>query len=130
MEQNTSQFSELINMIKASTMEENFKGIAIRNFHNQFVNGEIMHGLIIKPFQLKVTDKDNLCQNLYDILTSEFGEQLRPGYSHSFDGGYEYFMTLGDNVTIYFPNGQEYNKWIYNQIQKDNENNREKNKRR
>ena len=79
MEQNTSQFSELINMIKASTMEESFKGIAIRNFRNQFVYGEIMHGLIIKPFQLKVTDKDNFCQNLYDkVISVQFLDFIRP----------------------------------------------------
>ncbi len=30
-------------------------------------------------------------------------------------------MTLGDNVMISFPENYEYTRWIYNQVQKDNE---------
>lgn len=127
MELNTNQFRGLIEMIKASAMEESFKAIAVREFHNKFVYGEMMHGFIEKPFQLNVTDKNNFCQNLYNVLVYEFGEQLCSGYSHSFDGNYEYFMTLGDNVMIYFPTGYEYTNWIYNQVQKDNEESMKKN---
>ncbi len=66
-------------------------------------------------------DKDNICQQLYDSLINEFGEQLVPGYSHGYDGSYCYFMTLGNNVMICFPKGFEYEDWIYNQVQKDND---------
>lgn len=121
MGQNTNQFSGLINIIKSSAMEENFKVIAVREFQNQFIYGEMMNGLIEKPFQLNVTDNNSFCQDLHDVLVCEFGEQLYSGYSHNVAGIYKYFMTLGDNIRIYFPDGYEYQKWIYNQIQKDKE---------
>ena len=130
MEPNMKEFSGLIDMIKSSTKEEEFTLIAVRERNNKFVYGKMKRGEIANPFQLNVTDTDenNFCQNLYDVLVYEFGEQLCPGYSHSFDGRYEYFMTLADNVWIYFPTGYEYRNWIYNQVQKDNEETKKKTK--
>lgn len=124
MEKNNNEFSGLINMIKVATNDGESKGIAVREYGNKIVYGEIDGGFIEKPVELNVVDKGSLCQKLYDNLNSEFGEQLHPGYSHSFSGEYEYFMTL-DNLFIFFPNGYEYQNWIYNQVQKDNEKNRE-----
>lgn len=115
------EFDGLIAMIQTAVNEKDFKGIAVRNYADKFVYGEMMGGHISEPFELHITDKDNICQHLYDCLINEFGEQLVPGYSHSFDGSYRYFMTLGDNVMIFFPEGYEYSHWVYNQVQKDNE---------
>lgn len=127
MEKYIKPFDDLITMIKMAMTEEGYNGIAVREYAGKFVYGKMNSGFIEKPFELNVTDRDNICQQLYDCLIVEFGEQLIPGYSHSFDGKYEYFMTMGDNVMILFPTGFEYSDWIYNQIQKDNEKARQKN---
>lgn len=116
MEKHVNEFEGLISMIQMAATKDDFKGIAVRDYNGKFVYGEMMGGLISKPFELHITDKDNICQDLYDCLINEFGEQLEAGYSHSFDGSYSYFMTLGDNVMISFPEGYEYTNWIYNQV--------------
>ena len=121
MEQNTNQFSELINMIKEASGEKETKGIAIKEINNNLVYGEMVAGYIHNPIQLSISNKDNFCQNLYDVLVSEFGEGLTPAYSYS-DGQYTYFMYLGDNVLIFFPNEYKYQNWIHNQVQIDREN--------
>lgn len=123
-----NEFSSLLNMIKEATNKSESKGIAIDKVDNKIIYGEMEAGNIINPIELEILDKNNICQELYDSLTSEFGEQLRPANSHSYDG-YKYFMFLGKNVIIFFPQNYEYQNWIYNQIQKDKENrNAEKNK--
>lgn len=125
MERQGNEFNGLISMIQTATTEDDFKLIAVRNYNGKFIYGEMHGGFVGNPFELHIMDKDNICQRLYDCLINEFGEQLVPGYSHSFDGSYSYFMTLGDNVMVFFPEGYEYRHWIYNQVQKDNEKSRE-----
>ena len=125
MEEHVNEFDGLIAMIQTAANEEGCKGIAVRNYADKFVYGEMMGGHISEPFELHITDKYNICQHLYDCLINEFGEQLVPGYSHSSDGSYGYFMTLENNVMISFPEGYEYTHWIYNQVQKDIEKRRE-----
>lgn len=125
MKRNANEFDGLIFMIKRASTEEDFSLIAVREYTDKFVYGKMSSGLIKESFELNVTDRNRICQQLYDCLINEFGEQLEPGYSHSFGGIYEYFMTIGDNVMISFPTGYEYNNWIYNQVQNDKERYRE-----
>lgn len=126
MEKKFDDFSGLIAMIKKSATEKDSKGIAVREYGGKFFYGEMVGGFISNPNELNITDRDNICQALHDCLINEFGDQLIPSYSHSFDGSYNYFMTLGDNVIIFFPDDYEYTDWVYNQVQKDNEKYREK----
>lgn len=125
MEKNNNAFDGLIALIKKAITEGKTKVIAVQDFYSvypvKFVYGEMKEGFIEKTFELFNVDKDNICQQLYDSLINEFGEQLVPGYSHGYDGSYCYFMTLGNNVMICFPKGFEYEDWIYNQVQKDND---------
>ncbi len=128
MKKRIDEFNSLISMIQMATTEDDFKIIAVRNYNNKLVYGEMHEGFIDKPFELHIMDKDNICQYLHDCLINTFGEQLVPGYSYSLDGSYRYFMTFEDKAVISFPEGYEYEDWIYNQVQEDIEKYSEKGK--
>ena len=130
MKENKTDFSGLTQMINGVMNQSEQRVIAVKMRHSKFYYGKLMEGFLLDRVELNVLDEENLCQDLYDSLVSEYGEQLCPGYSHSFGGEYAYFMTLGENILILFPEDYEYQNWIYNQVQKDNEKRREEEARK
>ena len=126
-EQNRNDFSGLIELVKTVATDEEYKGIAVKNYNN-WVYGEVTNGLIKEPHPLNVVNQENLCQDLYDALTTEFGNQLESSCSHSFDGNWNYFMKFAGKVAIFFPDSYEFSTWSYNQHQKDRGNSINSNK--
>lgn len=124
------KFSGLIELIKKCVAEDGV-GIGIKDYNHfkdyGWVYGKLDNGFITEPFKLDITDTSNLCQDLRDSLVAEFGDEIKPGYS---TGHYwQYLMSIGENVIVFFPEGREFADWSYNQAQKDNEAQREQKKR-
>lgn len=116
-----TDFSGLIQMINGVMNQNEPTGIAVKKRHSKFYYGELLEGFLVDRVELNVLDEENFCQDLYDSLVLEYGEELCPSYEHGFCGEYTYFMALGENILIFFPEDNEYQNWIYNQVQKDNE---------
>lgn len=124
MEKRKTDFKGFINFIKIILDEENekeiTKGFAVKEYCGEMVCGELRAGKIEEPFRIVVESRLNLCQDLYDALVAEFGEELVPGYSFA-EESYNYFMTLGTKAIIHFPNGILEQEWIQKQLKKDNQ---------
>lgn len=117
-------FIELINMIKEALSEGKRKAIAVKKYGDDFEYGEMTHGEIEEPFTLLVEDAENVCADLYDSLTYEFGEQLnKPGYSISSNSNIRnYCINIDEFITFYFPDNIEYSDWSTKQFYKTNKN--------
>lgn len=119
MEKRKTDFKGFINFIKIILEEENkedvTKGFAVREYCGEMICGEFKAGKIVEPFKVSVGFRLNLCQDLYDALVAEFGEELIPGYSLT-EESYNYFMTLGTRAIIHFPNGILEQEWIQEKL--------------
>lgn len=135
-----NNLNNLIAEIEEKLLENEEFHIAIQEYNNiifmgqeydsLFVFGEIYYGSITNPQKLEVTDKENLCQDLYNELNNKFSKLIKSGYTHSITGEWSYIMNIGENGCLYFPDGLEFQSWTYQQITKDREkqNNNQKNK--
>jgi len=123
---NTNDFSGLIELIKKSTIEEQEKVISVKEF-----TGELFYGINItcsddnpvaleNPVKLKEVNCASLCQDLYNVLINAFGDNLETGWIYDMDGNRLYMMRLG-KLSILFPGDCEYNNWVFDRIEKDNE---------
>ena len=84
--------------------------------------GKCNNGLIINPYLLIYNEEDNLCKELYDMLQNEFPNVFQYSYIHYLHGEYDYIATT-NNLWIRFPNlCSEDQKWIFNQVHNDREN--------
>ena len=110
-ENKKNDLKDVIQYIKEA--KERGKSVAIR-YQDGWVYGEIMGGIISEPIILNAVNLNSLCQDLYDSLIAEFSEEIKPGWSSS----WEYFMSLG-NILIFFPQDT---KWGYQQMKKDSAN--------
>ena len=123
MERQNNNVKDIIKLIEKATTEGKFTGIAVRDGSNKkIIYGEMLNGFIKNPFELDNINKNTLCQDLLDSINSIFSEKIVPGYAHSFNEGYKYFIQIGDKVLVSFPDDLKYQGWICNQIQIDREN--------
>ena len=116
---------DFTNFIMYLNSLEDFSYVVIEKDQEKVIYGVMKEGWIDNPIELKVKSTDNLCQDLKDALVNNFKEEIATGYTHSFSGEYEYFMTL-ENVIVKFPNNYEYQGWIYNQVNEDRQKNSKK----
>lgn len=118
---NETDLSGLIGMIKKAMEEEKSVDFAVRDYGDWFY-GEFSGGEIEELFELNVIDSDNICQELYDTLESEFGEQLNNyGHANNSSGSREFWISIGENITFHFPNNLKYSSWVYQQVAKEQE---------
>lgn len=116
---------DFTNFIMYLNSLKDFSYVVIEKDQEKVIYGVMKEGWIDNPIELKVKSTDNLCQDLKDALVNNFKEEIATGYTHSFSGEYEYFMTL-ENVIVKFPNNYEYQGWIYNQVNEDRQKNSKK----
>lgn len=118
MEKN--DLSKIIDFIKICLNKEKYSVIDIKEYQGKFYCGIVRNGIFAEmPFELEIINFENLCQDLYDSLITEFGESIKKGYSNSLGMYYKYYMMLENKVKINFPDLYEYYGWIKNQIRED-----------
>ncbi len=117
-----NDFSGLINLITDAIELPEALGISVKRYPNLgWVFGFINGGFIAEPFPVDIINTDNLCKDLRDSIIESFGEKATLGYSHGFDGSYQYLMFIDDKIIIFFPDDDYFQLWTYNQIQEDNQ---------
>lgn len=113
---------DIKNIIDEDLINKNNSVYGFRSQEGILFFGELLYGMIQKPYILMCENDDNLCQQLYNLLQKEFLDNCEYSYEHSLSGEYDYFGTINDGeVMIYFPNyKQSHQSWIFKQVNSNN----------
>ena len=105
-ENDKMEYLKLIQFIQEQLKIESFTGVGFDFKGNEWYYGQLKYGSMINEQLLKLDDKENICQRVYEALVAYFGENLDYGYEEGSD--LNYFVDLG-SVMVMFPNG--FNDW-------------------
>lgn len=111
-------FNDLINLIKEKISNKEKIKFGFQNY-GEWKFGEMEFSILSNPYDFDLTDPNIFCQELYDSLINEFGEQIETG-SFWNDLGVarqDYYMFLNKrNIQIWF-NGRL--MWVDKHIKKE-----------
>lgn len=111
------ELNDIKEIINQSLNQNEEVAFGFRNQRGRIFFGELVNGFVVNPSIVVSDNLDNICQELYDLLQSEYSIISSYSYEHAFSGEYDYYVNLGNVVQIYFPNLSEvHQKWIVNQI--------------
>lgn len=98
-----------------------YNALGFRTIDGLVLFGELDMGWIPNPCIFITDNKDNACEDLYNILQSDFKDIFKYGYVHNFSGDNDYYgytdEKTGNDLWIYFPNITSKNsEWIEQRI--------------
>jgi len=109
---------DIKNIINDDIIKKKYSAFGFRYEKGLIFFGELLYGMIQEPCILMHENDENLCEELYNLLQSEFEDKCEYYYEHSFSGKYDYYSVINEGEsTIYFPNyKQNHQSWIVNKV--------------
>ena len=89
--------------------------------------GEFEKGRIPNKYLFLCKNEETLCEDIYNLLEKTYKDKIKYFDENKYNGIYEYYAEINNSFAFKFPNyNSSHQKWIYNQIKKDENKSRKK----